>query len=221
MTMFSVKCSVEPSTMRPGELRDQFAERAGWFDRHYYDDSVRGRVRLRVLREQLRRGLPAPPAKLLDAGCGPGRMATALAAEGHRLTLLDPSEAMLERARVAMGPHAGGSRVLRGTVEKGPAVFGGEAFDAVLLHAVVCYVEDLDAALGAAAAVRKPLVDLGAVERLGWGVALWLGCDDAQALHDSLVEAGVPVAQEPFDDPFGRTFAFVDPDGYRVTVHDG
>ncbi len=70
-------------------------------------------------------------------------------------------------------------------------------------------------------AVREPLVDLGAVERLGWGVALWLGCDDAQTLHDSLVEAGVPIEQEPSDGPFGRTFAFVDPDGYRVTVHDG
>ena len=66
-------------------------------------------------------------------------------------------------------------------------------------------------------AVREPLVDLGAVEKLGWGVALWLGCDDAQALHDSLVEAGVQVAQEPF----GRTFASVDSDGYRMTVHDG
>jgi predicted enzyme related to lactoylglutathione lyase len=70
-------------------------------------------------------------------------------------------------------------------------------------------------------AVREPLVDLGAVERLGLGVALWLRCDDAQALHDELVRAGVPIAQEPFDSPFGRTFAFVDPDGYRVTVHDG
>ena len=70
-------------------------------------------------------------------------------------------------------------------------------------------------------AVREPLVDLGAVENPGWGISLWLGCDDAQALHDSLVEAGVQIAQEPFDGPFGRTFAFVDPDGYRVTVHDG
>lgn len=70
-------------------------------------------------------------------------------------------------------------------------------------------------------AVREPAVDLDAVERLGWGVALWMGCDDAQALCDSLVGAGVRIVQEPFDGPFGRTFAFVDPDGYRVTVHDG
>ncbi len=69
-------------------------------------------------------------------------------------------------------------------------------------------------------AVREPFVDLDAVEELGWGVALWLRCDDAQGLHDSLKGAGVPIAQEPFDGPFGRTFVFVDPDGYRVTVHD-
>lgn len=70
-------------------------------------------------------------------------------------------------------------------------------------------------------AVREPVVDLDAVERLGWGVALWIRCDDAQELHDSLQEAGVPIAQEPFDGPFGCTFTFVDPDGYAITVHDG
>ncbi|CAA9422027.1 MAG: hypothetical protein AVDCRST_MAG22-2643 [uncultured Rubrobacteraceae bacterium] len=70
-------------------------------------------------------------------------------------------------------------------------------------------------------AVRRPLVDLDAVESLGWGVALWMGCDDAQGLHDSLEAAGVQIAQKPFDGPFGRTFVFLDPDGYTVTVHDG
>jgi catechol 2,3-dioxygenase-like lactoylglutathione lyase family enzyme len=70
-------------------------------------------------------------------------------------------------------------------------------------------------------ALRQPLVDLDAVDRLGWGVALWLRCDDDQALCDSLVEADMPIAQEPFDGPFGRTFVLVDADGYRVTVLDG
>src|SRR6267143_24583 len=40
-------------------------------------------------------------------------------------------------------------------------------------------------------AVREPAIDLHAVERLGWGVALWLKADDPQALHDRLVDAGV------------------------------
>lgn len=72
-------------------------------------------------------------------------------------------------------------------------------------------------------AVREPLpdVDLDAVSpRPGTGVALWLAADDAQALHDSLADAGVPILGAPSDGPFGRTFTFADPDGYAVTVHD-
>ncbi|MDT8912757.1 VOC family protein [Amycolatopsis sp. PS_44_ISF1] len=72
-------------------------------------------------------------------------------------------------------------------------------------------------------AVREPLpgVDLDtASPRPGFGVALWLSCDDAQALHDRLEAAGVTILTEPFDGPFGRTFAFADPDGYAITLHD-
>lgn len=69
-------------------------------------------------------------------------------------------------------------------------------------------------------AVREAAVDLDAVERLGWGAALWFLCEDAQALHDQLVESGVTIATEPWDGPFGRTFAFVDTDGYTITMHD-
>lgn len=76
---------------------------------------------------------------------------------------------------------------------------------------------------GASFAVREPLpgVDLDAASpRPGIGVVLWLVADDAQALHDALVEARVPIPGAPFDGPFGRTFTFTDPDGYAVTVHD-
>lgn len=70
-------------------------------------------------------------------------------------------------------------------------------------------------------AVREPTVDLDEVERLGWGVALWINCDDAQELYESLIVHNVRIAQKPFDGPFGRTFSFVDPDGYTITLHDG
>lgn len=75
----------------------------------------------------------------------------------------------------------------------------------------------------AAFAVREPLpgVDLDAAAPApGHGVALWLHADDAQALHDRLAEADVPITVAPFDSPFGRTFTFTDPDGYAVTIHD-
>lgn len=51
-------------------------------------------------------------------------------------------------------------------------------------------------------------------------MALWLHTDDAQALHDTLAAAGVPIPVAPFDSPFGRAFTFTDPDGYDVTIHD-
>lgn len=68
-------------------------------------------------------------------------------------------------------------------------------------------------------AVRTPLVDLDAVDTLGHGVALWFGCDDADALHEHLVEKNVAIAFAPKDGPFGRYFAFRDPFGYTITAH--
>ncbi|MBU4213580.1 MAG: VOC family protein [Actinobacteria bacterium] len=71
-------------------------------------------------------------------------------------------------------------------------------------------------------AVRDALpgTALDGVAQPGLGVALWLHGTDAQGLHDSLVAAGVPIVTPPFDGPFGRTFAFADPDGYVITIHD-
>lgn len=68
-------------------------------------------------------------------------------------------------------------------------------------------------------AIRTPLVDLDATDRLGWGVALWLNCDDADQLHDRLVEVGTRIIQSPTDGNFGRQFSFMDPDGYSIVVH--
>ncbi|CCB63511.1 VOC family protein [Hyphomicrobium sp. B1] len=69
-------------------------------------------------------------------------------------------------------------------------------------------------------AVRKPLMDLEAAQgKLGWGIALWFACDDADALHEELEAAGTPIIFSPKDGPFGRYFAFRDPFGYTITAH--
>ena len=67
--------------------------------------------------------------------------------------------------------------------------------------------------------VRTPLVDLGDPDKLGWGVAIWFGWDDADALHDHLVQQGTPIVFAPKDEPFGRYFAFRNPFGYTITLH--
>lgn len=70
-------------------------------------------------------------------------------------------------------------------------------------------------------AIRTPVINLDESPKLGWGVALWLKCDDADALCASLQENGVKISQPLFDGPFGRTFSFIDINGYNITVHGG
>ncbi len=71
-------------------------------------------------------------------------------------------------------------------------------------------------------AVREPLpgVDLDSVSQLGFGVGVWLHAPSAQGVHDVLVADGITITSEPIDGPFGRTFTFADPDGYRITLYD-
>src|SRR5579864_1012102 len=58
---------------------------------------------------RLRRLLPAAPARILDAGCGPGLYAVPLAAMGYSVTGVDVSEAALRHARgVARQVHPSG-----------------------------------------------------------------------------------------------------------------
>ena len=70
-----------------------------------------------------------------------------------------------------------------------------------------------------AVAWPPPGVDLGAADRRR-RVAPWLKADDAQAPHDKLAAAGVRIVTAPADGPFGWQFAFADPEGYLITVHD-
>ncbi|SDF26051.1 VOC family protein [Pseudonocardia oroxyli] len=83
-------------------------------------------------------------------------------------------------------------------------------------HAVVFETEPV------AFALREvvPGTDLDSAAHPGIGVAIWLHATDVQAVHDALVADGHAVVAEPIDGPFGRTFTFADPDGYRITLHD-
>ena len=44
-------------------------------------------------------------------------------------------------------------------------------------------------------------------------IQLWWRASDAQALYEKAVAGGIRILIEPFDGPFGRTFAMADPDG--------
>jgi catechol 2,3-dioxygenase-like lactoylglutathione lyase family enzyme len=69
-------------------------------------------------------------------------------------------------------------------------------------------------------ALSEAKVNLDEAPHLGWGVALWIDCDNVNELHAKMETAGATIIQQPYDGPFGRTFVFADPDGYRITANE-
>ncbi|WP_328454977.1 class I SAM-dependent methyltransferase [Amycolatopsis sp. NBC_00438] len=112
-------------------LADQFADGAY--------ATVKGRVRTYVLHRQLLEHLPAPPGRVLDVGGGAGHQSLPLARAGYDVTLLDPSPAMLDKARRRLPDSV--TLVEADGAAAGEAV-GGQRFDAVLCHGVLGYLED-------------------------------------------------------------------------------
>ena len=114
-------------------LADQFADEAY--------ASVKGRVRTFVMHRQLLENLPAPPAAVLDVGGGAGHQSFPLASAGYDVTVLDPSPAMLDKARQRLGrlPDEVRRRVrlVRADGESTDEAVGGRRFAAVLCHGVL------------------------------------------------------------------------------------
>ncbi|WP_380561641.1 class I SAM-dependent methyltransferase [Streptacidiphilus jeojiensis] len=107
--------------------------------------SVKGRVRTYVMHQQLLEHLPPPPATVLDVGGGAGHQSFPLAQAGYQVTLLDPSPAMLDKARQRLQrlPEEVRGRVtlLQGDGENATEALHGRQFDAVLCHGVLGYLD--------------------------------------------------------------------------------
>ena|SRR5579872_7231630 len=108
--------------------------------------SVKGYVRTYVMHQHLLQHLPPPPAKVLDIGGGAGNQSFPLTQAGYDVTILDPSSAMLDKARqrLALLPTEAQQRVtlLQANGEIADEVVAGERFAGVLCHGVLGYLED-------------------------------------------------------------------------------
>jgi S-adenosylmethionine-dependent methyltransferase len=108
--------------------------------------SVKGYVRTYVLHQHLVEHLPPPPAALLDVGGGAGHQSFPLAQAGYDVTILDPSAAMLDKARQRLErlPTEARRRVtlLQADGADADEAVGGARFSGVLCHGVLGYVED-------------------------------------------------------------------------------
>ncbi|MEU3758894.1 class I SAM-dependent methyltransferase [Streptomyces albogriseolus] len=119
---------------------------------------------------RLREWLPARPGDVLDLGCGTGSLSLLAAEQGHRVTGVDRSPAMVQLARQKLaGRHA---VFLTGDAARPPV--DGERYDAVLVRHVLWTLPEPDRALRRWRDLLRPGGRLVLVEGV-WGTVSPVG----------------------------------------------
>jgi S-adenosylmethionine-dependent methyltransferase len=172
-------------------LADQFADGAY--------ASVKGFVRTYVMHQQLLEQLPPPPVSVVDVGGGAGHQSFPLAQAGYEVTLLDPSEAMLEKARQRLQrlPAEARRRVtlVQADGEDADEALDGRRFAAVLCHGVLGYLEQPEPLVSQLCRCVEAggLVSImtGNAKAMAVRPAMERRWDDALAAFDATTEIGV------------------------------
>jgi ubiquinone/menaquinone biosynthesis C-methylase UbiE len=86
-------------------------------------------------KETFKKALPTGAADILDVGCGTGELSLLLAEMGYRVTGLDLSDKMLEKAKAKAAACGLDIRYEKGDAENPP--FGDNAFDGVFTRHVL------------------------------------------------------------------------------------
>jgi ubiquinone/menaquinone biosynthesis C-methylase UbiE/DNA-binding transcriptional ArsR family regulator len=136
---------------RAEAAQQYFSQMAGEWDKlrslHASDEAIEAAVAEAIGEGQV--------GTLLDLGTGTGRMLQVLGARARRCVGVDASHAMLQVARSNL-ERAGLSRVELRQGDIYALSFGGDAFDAVIVHQVLHFLDDPGRALREAAAVLQP-----------------------------------------------------------------
>ncbi|MGJ5994049.1 methyltransferase domain-containing protein [Pseudomonas aeruginosa] len=120
------------------ELATRFAEKIY--------GGAKGAIRLAVLQADLAEALPERPLRVLDIGAGLGHMSLWLAARGHRVTLAEPAQPMLDGARQRFAEAGQAAEFIQAPWQE---LLGQltEPYDLVLCHAVLEWLADPHAIL--------------------------------------------------------------------------
>jgi SAM-dependent methyltransferase len=161
--------------------------------------SVKGQVRTYVLHAQLLRHLPEPPASVLDVGGGAAHQSLPLARLGYDVTVLDPSSAMLAKARQRLDGEPDEVRrrvrLVEAPGEEAEVATGGAQFTAVLCHGVLMYLERPEPLVSALCRCTQPGGILSVVALNARTLAVRPAIDrrwaDALSAFDATREMGV------------------------------
>lgn len=97
---------------------------------------------------------PVTTRRILDVGCGDGLLALCLAGQGAHVTGIDVSPPMIAAAQRRFARHGNDAYLAVAEVEALP--FAADTFDAVIVNAVLCFIENPESALREMARVLKP-----------------------------------------------------------------
>lgn len=172
-------------------LADRFADEAY--------ATVKGHVRTYVMHQQLMEHLPPGPATVLDVGGGAGHQSFPLAEAGYDVTLLDPSQAMLDKARQRLGRLSADAQrrvtFLQADGENAHDATSGRRFEAVLCHGVLGYLDRAEPLVDQLCRCAAPdgIVSImtGNAHAMAVRPALERRWDDALASFDASAEIGV------------------------------
>jgi S-adenosylmethionine-dependent methyltransferase len=131
------KAGIEMTSPTAEQMQVAFtASLPSWVE---YTESAAGQLRHAVILHQLRANLPRRAA-ILDMGAGTGKLSADLGRDGHSMTLLDFSPAMLERAR----RNCAGLDVtfICADANAVGTLFPDGTFDAILCHSLFEFVSD-------------------------------------------------------------------------------
>lgn len=103
-----------------------------------------GRLLYSVSRFNIQRHLGNHPLRILDVGGGNGFNAIYFAQQGHRVTLLDYSPAMLSEAKLAVEKEGLADKITFYQADAGAIqeIFSGQQFDLILCHLMIEFVPE-------------------------------------------------------------------------------
>src|SRR4030095_10524159 len=180
-------------------VRQHFRSTLPYWEQIYADRTVYGRIYQERARRAIacadRIGLPTR-ASVLEIGCGPGVITTAIARKGATVWAIDSLEEMIERTQ-AMAHEAGvASRVFAQVGHVNDVPFAAATFDLVVLIGVSEWLVSLTQPLGEIFRVLKP------------GGHLIVSADNNWPLHQILDPVFNP-ALKPLKRRLGRMLRFL------------